>query len=258
VREGQCAKVRCPEATCIIKNAAQGMEEQGMYQADEGEAGEEDVQRVLSEVEIVRWKWLRFQRAIDRDPTTVLCPLQSCQAPVLKPIATVEPKKASNNIRYDAWNDLRSCGRCGYSFCVICRHLWHGPVTACFTETSASDKLVWEYLDLVEDSLERLAMERMYGRDALRVMLAQYLKYSEDKMRKDVKAEEEFAMKTYIASKTSLIWIKENTTACPRCEVRCEKNGGCDHMQCTACEEYFCYRCGGSICNSIDLPPCSC
>jgi hypothetical protein len=45
-----------------------------------------------------------------------------------------------------------------------------------------------------------------------------------------------------------------STKPCPRCGNRIEKNGGCSHMRCRACDFYFCWRCshdlskGGSHC----------
>ncbi|MFC1842380.1 IBR domain-containing protein [Candidatus Dependentiae bacterium] len=39
-------------------------------------------------------------------------------------------------------------------------------------------------------------------------------------------------------------WKKENTMACPMCNVAIEKNGGCNHMTCTNCKCQFCCECG--------------
>lgn len=41
-------------------------------------------------------------------------------------------------------------------------------------------------------------------------------------------------------------YISANTKDCPECHVCIEKNGGCNHMQCTGCKYEFCWICMGS------------
>ncbi|CAF1276620.1 unnamed protein product [Rotaria sordida] len=38
--------------------------------------------------------------------------------------------------------------------------------------------------------------------------------------------------------------IEQCTKPCPSCGVRIEKNGGCQHMHCRACQIHFCWVCG--------------
>jgi len=38
-------------------------------------------------------------------------------------------------------------------------------------------------------------------------------------------------------------WITVNTKACPKCSARIEKNQGCNHMTCRACNHHFCWLC---------------
>jgi hypothetical protein len=38
--------------------------------------------------------------------------------------------------------------------------------------------------------------------------------------------------------------IEECSKPCPSCHVRIEKNGGCQHMHCRACNVHFCWVCG--------------
>lgn len=38
--------------------------------------------------------------------------------------------------------------------------------------------------------------------------------------------------------------IEQCSKPCPSCQVRIEKNGGCSHMHCRACQVHFCWICG--------------
>lgn len=38
-------------------------------------------------------------------------------------------------------------------------------------------------------------------------------------------------------------YISVNTKDCPKCHICIEKNGGCNHMQCTGCKANFCWVC---------------
>ena len=63
VREGDYSAVRCPAPDCVVKTSPRAKEE---GERGDGEIGEEDVRRVLTEREVTRWKWLRVQRDIAR------------------------------------------------------------------------------------------------------------------------------------------------------------------------------------------------
>lgn len=41
----------------------------------------------------------------------------------------------------------------------------------------------------------------------------------------------------------SNMWISFNTKQCPKCHMRIEKTGGCNHMVCSSCKYEFCWIC---------------
>jgi len=52
-----------------------------------------------------------------------------------------------------------------------------------------------------------------------------------------------------------LSWVKEdpgNRCECPKCAAVIEKNGGCMHMECTACRVHFCWHCKAQFDSSGD------
>ncbi|GLB36376.1 putative RWD [Lyophyllum shimeji] len=198
IAEGEVGRVGCPDPACVKENR---------------EADAEEVARVVTESEVDRWRWLREKRNLERDPSIVHCPMAFCQTPIPKP-AEVEDGSG--------WGRLRSCPACSFSFCAFCRRTWHGPITAC--PIAHSEKLVLEYLNLPEGSVERELIEKRFGRTNVLKLVKHY--------------EEEQANKA---------WLQASTMACPGCDVHVEKSLGCNHMTCTKCRQHFCYRCGTKL-----------
>ena len=54
IREGDVGRVGCPDPGCV---------------KEQREAAEEEVRRVVTEEEVLRWKWLRTKRALERGMT---------------------------------------------------------------------------------------------------------------------------------------------------------------------------------------------
>ncbi|KAI0762769.1 RWD-domain-containing protein [Fomes fomentarius] len=198
IKEGDIGRVGCPDPGCVKERR---------------EANEEEVRRVVTEAELLRWKWLRTKRALERDPTLVHCPMPLCQTPV---------PRAQNTEEGSPWERLRTCSTCGYSFCAYCKRTWHGPVSHC--PVSATNIIIAEYMALAEDSPERKRMEMRYGRSMLKRLVEEY--------------EQERAFREWVEQKTG--------TPCPGCDLRVEKHSGCNHMTCK-CGQHYCYRCGTKL-----------
>ena len=118
----------------------------------------------------------------------------------------------------------------------------HGPLSDC--PISMTESFVLEYLALPEGSSEREVLERRFGRNNIRKLVAKY--------------EEEQANKQ---------WLEHSTMSCPSCHVHVEKSLGCNHvsrltfrcgihadeswtpaqMTCVKCKTHFCYRCGDKL-----------
>ncbi|CAE6457200.1 unnamed protein product [Rhizoctonia solani] len=181
---------------------------------DAGDVGDDIIRRVLNEEQVARWKWLRIKHAAEKDPSSVPCPVRMCQAPVPRPKAAAEDESG--------WSRLRTCDSCGFAFCVACKRTWHGPVSRC--AITRTREFVEAYISLHEGDARRRALEGQYGRKVLERMAQEYKEEKENE-----------------------VWIKERTTACPRCETRVEKSEGCNHMTCARCAVHFCFRCGTKL-----------
>jgi hypothetical protein len=81
----------------------------------------------------------------------------------------------------------------------------HGPLSDC--PISVTESLVSEYMNLDEDSVKRLVIERRYGKATVHRLVAKF--------------EEE---------KSNAEWFKSSTMACPGCHVNVEKSVGCNHV----------------------------
>mmetsp|Transcript_25539 Transcript_25539/g.71921 ORF Transcript_25539/g.71921 Transcript_25539/m.71921 type:complete len:488 (+) Transcript_25539:3-1466(+) len=45
------------------------------------------------------------------------------------------------------------------------------------------------------------------------------------------------------ADQSSEVWLRQHSRPCPRCKAPIEKQGGCNHMACAACQLKFCWAC---------------
>ncbi|BGP10465.1 hypothetical protein NBRC10512v2_006396 [Rhodotorula toruloides] len=214
IREGLVRSVACPSTGCVEarakweKQLAASGEKKIFEREDEkpGRTTAEEVESLVGEEGRKRWEWLKEKVRMESDPSITFCPRDSCQAAV--------PKLSEDEEK------LRVCPSCDYSFCVFCRHGWHGARNACALPQSSA--IVSAYLSGTDD--ERRTLELRYGTANIKRLVAAY--------------EEEKALQE---------WLAKNSTQCPGCGTPIEKSQGCNHMACGRCSAHFCFRCGASI-----------
>ncbi len=117
ITEGDVVRVGCPDPECVKVGRA---------------ATEDEVCRIVPEDQLTRWRWLREKRALENgmtvlpswlqetfstipDPGAVSCPIPCCQALIPSPPSTDEES---------GWVKLRTCTKCGFSFCNFCKRSW--------------------------------------------------------------------------------------------------------------------------------------
>ncbi|XP_061472992.1 E3 ubiquitin-protein ligase RNF14 [Rhineura floridana] len=109
------------------------------------------------------------------------------------------------------------CSRCRYAFCTLCKMTYHG-VSPCKVTAEKLTDLRNEYLEA--DEATKKFLEQRYGKRVIQ------------------KALEEMESKE---------WLEKNSKPCPYCATLIEKLDGCNKMTCTACKQYFCWLCMGSL-----------
>ncbi|KAG8925628.1 translation termination inhibitor protein itt1, partial [Tulasnella sp. 418] len=192
IRQGEVGVVGCVDEECVKA----GAKTKDILWSS---VSEDEVKLIVGEELTARWKQLRHKRLVEKDPTIVICPIPICQAPVFKP-----PLVTDDEDEDAGWNRLRSCQACSYSFCVLCRRTWHGPLSSC--ETNLKAELIESYLAMEPDSAGRREIESRYGRSYFQKLIAAY---QEAKLNKE--------------------WMDKSTMACPGCNTRVEKSAGCNH-----------------------------
>lgn len=165
-----------------------------------------------------RYVDLKQKSTLEKDPATVYCPRQWCQAPSRESISILDAAMADNHTPYylsdygspaasitttitasptAPTNDdtaapsppkLQICSRCSLAFCRICALGWHGELVICRAPNSPP-------------SPEDLA---------------------------------------------STAYLNANTTPCPQCTAPVLKSHGCNHMICK-CLTHFCFLCAAYL-----------
>jgi ariadne-1 len=56
---------------------------------------------------------------------------------------------------------------------------------------------------------------------------------------------------------SSRLWLKNHSKPCPGCQVPIEKNGGCNHVNCSSCHADFCWLCLGLLNEHLESHICN-
>ncbi|EKD01162.1 regulation of translational termination-related protein [Trichosporon asahii var. asahii CBS 8904] len=155
IKEGAVDNVVCPSVECVKKRRA---------------LDAATVEAVVGPEATKRWQRLSEKRLVDRDKRYCFCPRELCEALVSpkeadtkKPTSTTGPKKVTISLDIGKsdepkrpsmsdqarWDNYRQCGKCAYSFCYLCRALWHGAHTLC--DIKDTNRAVREYLEADEE-----------------------------------------------------------------------------------------------------------
>ncbi|GMH38623.1 hypothetical protein BSKO_06507 [Bryopsis sp. KO-2023] len=128
----------------------------------------------------------------------------------------------------DKMRDVRYCPRCNF-VCVEesghfaqCEKCYFAFCTKCYDSWHPGGKCVAEGLDIPAPVVSSKNTAQGNAEAA--------------RMRKDL-----------VNQNLSRIAIMKNSKACPGCEMRIERESGCNKMKCSYCYTIFCFRCGETI-----------
>jgi E3 ubiquitin-protein ligase RNF14 len=228
IAEGDVGHVGCLAPTCVKESR---------------EANEEEVRRVVTEEEVLRWKWLREKRMFERG--ALLYQRHS--------LASMEPhihRSYYDSLSHGALPGSRSqagggrgtsrgldgMGTAAYMLCVqlfvllilqahmvrlqadgwredaqLTRDRRHGSLVDC--PIPLSENIICKYLEHPEGSTGRRELEARFGGRNIARMVSRYL---EDKANTE--------------------WLESNSMKCPHCNVRVEKSHGCNHVCVPPCQ----------------------
>ena len=185
IRSGEVTRILCPSGSCDVSLPPNLIRE--LVSADVFE----------------RFDRLLLQKTLDKMSDIVYCPRPSCQCVTL---------------REEDGTNMALCPRCRFSFCILCKHAWHG-IEPCKILPQDMQELrkTWEQLG----PEEREALQQQYGKSKLEKAFQEH---------------------------DSIEWLQSNARKCPNCEAKIQKSLGCNKMTCTHCNSNFCWLC------SIPLP----
>lgn len=163
----------CADPVCVKENRA---------------ANEDEVHRIVSEVQIQRWKLLRRRRALEKDPGLVYCPIPVCQGPCPKAANQPDISSVDDMVMRRQCLSLRTCDFCGFSFCILCKRAWHG-LEACSSNVTA--KALGLYMELNDGHPDKLGLQRRFGKALLEKLVTKLQKDAEERAILQKEVEEE-------------------------------------------------------------------
>ncbi|EOD12185.1 hypothetical protein EMIHUDRAFT_214005 [Emiliania huxleyi CCMP1516] len=164
-----------------------------------------EAKALLSAGEYETYERLLLAASLAEMTDTSWCP--RCEYP-----AQLEPRVEgrAGRVAICGTRRLAICASCGTSFCAECRQAWHGisPCANLAARWRASDERGRETLR--QKYGDRLMEEANFWGEGGRLLAASFARH----------------------------------TACPKCGVATEKNGGCNHISCRTCNFEWCWLCG--------------
>uniref|UniRef100_A0A6M2DGF5 RBR-type E3 ubiquitin transferase n=1 Tax=Xenopsylla cheopis TaxID=163159 RepID=A0A6M2DGF5_XENCH len=159
------------------------------------------IKNLISTEHFLKFEKLMLNQALDTMMDIIYCPRVVCQYPV-----TYNPSEA-----------VASCPNCLYSFCILCKRVYHG-VEPCKLKQEDKREIIEKYQTGTEEY--RQEINKRYGEKYIKRLLEDH-------------ASEET--------------INNSTKPCPKCQVQIEKSEGCNKMTCNRCQTFFCYLCSSVL-----------
>ena len=127
-------------------------------------------------------------------------------------------------------------------------------INALFASLTAKQRLELAYKYLTGSEEDKAELDADYGRAFMRYFSLGVHKLNAYSAFLKTLGEEEAqnANESALMSTLSLTSRFNNMKPCPNCFVPIEKDGGCHHMHCLACQTHYCWDCGN------EMKDCSC
>ncbi|XP_047230227.1 E3 ubiquitin-protein ligase RNF14-like [Girardinichthys multiradiatus] len=163
------------------------------------------VRNLVGEELFHRYDRLLLQSILDCMPDITYCPRDSCGSAVIL-------EKSSR---------AAMCSVCSFAFCVNCKKTYHGT-SKCYeepNEKNSNDPLI--SLPQTSEGMAALLQDYATGCRQRRRLL-----------------ERRYGRKLLLYTQSDK-WVTVNTKPCPHCFCPIQKDGGCNHMYCTRCNQGF-------------------
>uniref|UniRef100_A0A8H7YC95 RBR-type E3 ubiquitin transferase n=1 Tax=Psilocybe cubensis TaxID=181762 RepID=A0A8H7YC95_PSICU len=187
VQEGDIGKLVCINPKCMKTKTV---------------ASEEELRDVLSDNAFRRWKWLKEKREFEQDVNHAYCPI--CESPA-RPSTDHVPEDKDG-----PWSRYRECPKCRFTFCRVCRCVWHGAHFDCPVPV----QILTRYMDATKNGTDTSWMKLVEQTYTSGVLQRQIKRFREEakKLRKThsskpTSAQDRDAARTYSGPKVAIIWF---------------------------------------------------